>query len=232
MKKRTITTLLFALGLAVAACGGDPVPVATDGGDDDAGGEQVLAEPGVDGEPVAEEPAAVEETLITDGDAVDPRVTAPSDVVLNPADPTELWVRFTGGDPNCTAASATLLTETPDALAIELLVGITQDALARSCVVGEFNLRVDVTLNESGEGKSISWTQPAGEEAPLVTPDLSTDDFVGLTQADAEALADENLIPSRIGRIDAESFALTEDFNPGRLTFEIDDGIVTSAALG
>ena len=141
-------------------------------------------------------------------------------------------VRFVGGDPNCTAASATLLTETPDALAIELLVGITQDALARSCMAGEFNLRVDVALNESGEGKSISWVPPAADEAPVVTPDLSTDDFIGLTEEEAAAIAEENIIPWRIGRIDGDSFPLTEDFNPGRLTFQIDDGIITSATLG
>lgn len=229
--KRTITTLFIALGLVLAACGGDSTPVATGGEDDGVGDEPGQAEPDADREPSTEEPAAVE-TLITDGDAVDPRVTAPSEVLLNPADPTELWVRFVGGDPNCTAASATLLTETPDALAIELLVGITQDALARSCMAGEFNLRVDVALNESGEGKSISWVPPAADEAPVVTPDLSTDDFIGLTEEEAAAIAEENIIPWRIGRIDGDSFPLTEDFNPGRLTFQIDDGIITSATLG
>ena len=65
-----------------------------------------------------------------------------------------------------------------------------------------------------------------------MTPELSTDDFVGLPQAEAEAIANENLIPWRIGAVDGEFFALTEDFNPGRLTFEINDGVVTSAGLG
>ena len=229
--KLQITTFLLALGLALSACGGDPTPVST--GDEgeavDGAGQTVSDEEVVVSEP--DEPA-VEETVITDADAVDPRVTSPSEVVLNPDDPTELWVRFIGGDPNCTAASAILLTETPDQIAVELLVGITQDALARSCVAGEFNLRVEVPLNESGVGKTISWTQPAGEEAPLVTPELSTDDFVGLTQVEAEAIADENLIAHRVGRIDGDCFPLTEDFNPGRLTFEIDQGTVTSAVLG
>ena len=234
--KRSLTTFLVILGFVIAACGGDSTPVATGAGDD---GEpiSVEADDGVgDGaEPLPlEEPdvADIEESVITNGDIVDPMITTPAEVLLNPDDPAELWVRFTGGDPNCTAANATLLTETTEAIAVELQVGITQDALARSCVAGEFNLRVDVTLRESGEGKAISWTQPAGDEAPLVTPDLSTDDFVGLTQAEAEAIAEENLIPNRIGRIDGEFFDLTEDFNPGRLTFEVDDGIVTLAVLG
>lgn len=175
--KRQITTFLLGLGLILAACGGDSISVSTGSGDD--GGDPSSVEPdsgigdGAEPLPIAEEPAVsdLEETVITDTDVVDPRVTAPSAVILNPDDPTELWVRFVGGDPNCTAASAILLTETPDEIGIELQVGITQDALARSCVAGEFNLRVNVSLNESGEGKRISSTQPAGEEAPLVTPD-------------------------------------------------------------
>ena len=80
--------------------------------------------------------ADIEESVITNGDIVDPMITTPAEVLLNPDDPAELWVRFTGGDPNCTAANATLLTETTEAIAVELQVGITQDALARSCVAG------------------------------------------------------------------------------------------------
>lgn len=228
--------------ILLAACGSDPRPVSTaaDVGDTPAVDEPIPvdADGGIDEGseplPTIEETLVpeIDETVISNGDAVDPRVTTPTEVILNPDDPTELWVRFVGGDPNCTAASATLLTETPDELAIELQVGITQDALSRSCQAGEFNLRVDVALNESGEGKAVSWTQAPAAEAPLVTPDLSTDDFVGLTQAEAEAIAEEGLIPFRVSRIDDEAFALTEDFNPGRLTVEVDDGVVTSAVLG
>ena len=175
---------------------------------------------------------AIEETVITNSDTVDPMITAPFEAVLNPEDPTELWVRFVGGDPNCTAASARLLNETITLISFELVVGLTQDAPSRSCVEGEFNLRVNLALTFSGAAKTITWSQPIELQAPLVTPDLSTDDFVGLTQDEAEAIADENDIAHRTLRIDQESFAVTEDIDPGRLNFEIDDGIVTSASLG
>lgn len=245
--KRLLTPLILSIALLAVACGGEPSEVSSDatGGETSAQADPQPVEPdggigdGADplpssGESDAEEPDVTgsDETVITDNDMVDPRFVAPTEVVVNPDDATQLWVRFVGGDPNCTAADAIVLTETPTDVAVELMVGITQDALTRSCVAADFNLRVDVQLNESADGKTISWTQPASDEAPLVTPDLSTDDFIGLSQADAEALADENLIPSRVGRIDGEFFALTEDFNPGRLTFEIDGGIVTSAVLG
>ncbi len=250
---RMLLSVLAVIVLILAACGDDETPVSTgsdsgdavadtpgspaDGEDGAADEEPIPVEPdegiGDGAEPLPDTPPPSNETVITDTDMVDPKLTAPYEVVVNPDDPTVLWVRFIGGDPNCTAAEAILLTETPDEVNVELQVGITQDALSRSCLAGEFNLRVDVPLNESAEGKRISWAQPTGGDEPqLVTPDLTVDDFVGIPQAEAEALADENIIPWRIGRIDGEFFALTEDYNPGRLTFEIDDGIVTAAVLG
>lgn len=224
--ERLLPSLLFTIAILLAACGSDAAPVSTAGDD---GGEPLPRE-----DETAEEitVAPNDETVITNGDAVDPRVTTPGEVVLNPDDPTELWVRFVGGDPNCTAARATLLMETPDAVSVELLVGITQDALARSCQAGEFNLRVDVALSESAEGKAIGWTQAPAPDAPLVTSDLSTDDFVGLTQSEAEAIAREALIPFRVTRVDDKAFDVTDDDRPERLNFRIDDGVVTSASLG
>ena len=182
--------------------------------------------------PAPVDPPSIEEDVITDFAPVDGQITVPDSVVLNPSDPTELWIRFIGGDIGCTAATATLLTETPEEIAFELVVGITSDALARSCRAGEFNLRVDLALNEDGTGKRISWTQPTEDRPILVTPELALNDFVGLTQDEAIATAQENLIAWRIARIDDEFLPLTDDFNPGRITFQIDDGVVTSAGLG
>lgn len=244
--KRILLPLIF-IALAVAACGSAASEVGTAAGDDPVGdsaaGETVDStvapddddtEPGLD---PSDEPAIAEvetpDEIITDTDIVDPQVTAPREVVINPENPSELWVRFPGGDPNCTAASVTVLTETPEQINIELLVGITTDALARSCLADEFILRVEVPLNEAATGKAISWTQPSdSDEAPLVTPDLSTDDFLGLTEAEAAAIAEENAIVWRVTRIDDSSNGVTDDFNPGRLNFQIDDGIITSVSLG
>lgn len=182
--------------------------------------------------PAPVDPPSIDEDVITDFAPVDGQITVPDSAALNPSDPTELWIRFIGGDIGCTAATATLLTETPEEIAFELVVGITSDALARSCRAGEFNLRVDLALNEDGTGKRISWTQPTEDRPILVTPELALNDFVGLAQDEAIATAQENLIAWRIARIDDEFLPLTDDFNPGRITFQIDDGVVTSAGLG
>ena len=247
--KRLLTPLLF-LVLLLAACGDSTSEVGTGSSADEptAGvddGDNTVDAPADDEAPIPVEPdggigdgaeplpdVEANEQVITDDAPVDPKVVSPTEVVINPADDSELWVRFIGGDPNCTAATVTVLTETPEQIGLELLVGITSDALARSCLAGEFNLRVDVALNESATGKQISWSQPSNDEPQLVTPDLSTADFVGMTAEDAHALADENLLVWRDVRIDDEAFMVTEDYNPGRVNFEIDDGRITTATLG
>ncbi len=244
--KRLLTPLLFTV-LILAACGDNtsevgtgstadgPIPVEPDGGIGD--GAEPLPEEGLPEEELPDNlPDAdpIDEEVITDNEPVDGKVTTPTDVVINPDNPSELWVRFVGGAAPCTAANATVLTETPDTVEIELVVGITSDALLKSCLAGEFNLRVDVPLNEPATGKNISWARAAAadDEPVLLTPDLTTDDFIGLTEDEAAAIADENIMDWRTVRVDDESFVVTEDYRPGRLNFEIDDGVITAVALG
>jgi hypothetical protein len=232
-----ILTPLLVLILALAACGDSTSDVGTGSGDtpdstiDDT---PIPVEPdGGIGDGAEPLPASANEQVIVDDDPVDGKTATPTEIVISPDDPSELWVRFVGGDPNCTAAYVTVLTETADAVEIELTVGITQDALARSCLAGEFNRRVDAPLNEPATGKAISFVEVTTEhDPPLVTPDLTTDDFVGLAEADASALADENLIVWRVTRDGEQFFAVTEDYRPDRLNFELDDGILTVATLG
>lgn len=246
--KRLITPLALILFLvvALAACG-STTEVGT--APDDPEGEDVTVEdvvetPGDDGSIPIEDDGVVEggdplpmidpadEQVITNDVMVSPAVTTPSELVLNPDDDTELWVRFIGGDPNCTAASVTLLTETPDLVEVELQVGITEDAMARSCVADEFALRVELQLSESAAGKTLGFAQGESPEAPLVTPDLSTDSFLGLTEAEAAAIADENGITWRTVRVDEENAMVTMDYSPSRLNFEIDKGVITVVTLG
>lgn len=232
--------------LALAACGSDrgevstaepgdePIPVDADGGIGD-GAEPLPVDDSVDLPVDGEQPIAFGDvTIIPNTPApVSESIAAPSAVTPNPDNDQELWVDFIGGDPNCTAARVDVLVETPDKIGVELAVGLTKDALSRSCMAGEFPLRVVVPMNEPVGDKQISWSQPATDDAPqMVTPDLTTDDFVGLTEADALAIVEPQLIEYRITRVDDEFFAGTDDYNPGRLNFEIDDGIITSATLG
>ncbi|MGI9601757.1 MAG: hypothetical protein ACR2QE_07725 [Acidimicrobiales bacterium] len=63
-------------------------------------------------------------------------------------------------------------------------------------------------------------------------PTPIVDDYIGLTPAEAEALAEEKGVIYRVGRVDDEVFALTLDFVTSRITVEIDDGVVTVATVG
>lgn len=234
--KRLILPLIF-LVVVLAACSDNtsevgtgsepdaPIPVEPNDGIGD--GAEPLPDSLPDADPVDEE-------VITDKNIVDPRVVTPTEVVINPDNPNELWVRFVGGAAACTAADAMVITETPNKIEIELVVGITKDALVKSCPAGEFNLRVDVELNEPATGKNIFWTQaaPVDGESVLITPDLTTDDFIGLTEEEAAAIADENMIAWRTVRVDEESFMVTMDYSPSRLNFEIDNGVITVVTLG
>lgn len=58
---------------------------------------------------------------------------------------------------------------------------------------------------------------------------MTAHDFVwyGLTKDEAIAKADADGTTYRIGREDDETFPLTEDFQEGRVTWSIDDGVVT-----
>lgn len=55
--------------------------------------------------------------------------------------------------------------------------------------------------------------------------------FVGLELDDAVDLAESEQRLWRISREDGEEFALTADLRPGRVTFEVDNGIVTIAQI-
>lgn len=56
--------------------------------------------------------------------------------------------------------------------------------------------------------------------------------FIGLTLDGAKAKAVSEGRPWRIGRVDDETYALTADYNPDRVTFDVDTGIVTNAVSG
>jgi major membrane immunogen (membrane-anchored lipoprotein) len=81
--------------------------------------------------------------------------------------------------------------------------------------------------DDGGSGSRRVGT-PDGTE----TPDSGADAYVGLTKQAAIARADAAGTPWRITREDDESFMVTQDYEPDRLNFEIDDGKVTRATYG
>ena len=98
-------------------------------------------------------------------------------------------------------------------------------------------LAVVVATAACGGDSSVS-SRDGGSKATVTTdaPDDSgsngADAYVGLTKKDAIAKAERDGHLYRIGREDDESFPATLDYNPDRVTFEIDDGKVTQASFG
>ena len=72
-----------------------------------------------------------------------------------------------------------------------------------------------------GEGGADGLNETFGQGEP----------FVGLTISEATARAEDEGRAWRVGRQDDEGFVLTDDLVPGRVTFEIDNGTVTSATI-
>lgn len=70
-----------------------------------------------------------------------------------------------------------------------------------------------------------------GAEGDVVGSDTEHDRFIGLSLDEAAALAESENRIWRVARQDGTEFALTSDLSPGRVTFEVDEDIVTSAQI-
>ncbi len=80
-------------------------------------------------------------------------------------------------------------------------------------------------------GIAIAMAGGEGGDDGLNETAVQGEAFVGLTISEATALADDEGRAWRVGRQDDEVFVLTDDLVPGRVTFEIDNGTVTSATI-
>ena len=56
-------------------------------------------------------------------------------------------------------------------------------------------------------------------------------EYLGLTEAEAEALAQERGVAFRLGGKDGEIFGVTMDYSPGRITAIIENGIVVDYSI-
>ncbi|NNE74859.1 MAG: hypothetical protein HKN26_14435 [Acidimicrobiales bacterium] len=75
-------------------------------------------------------------------------------------------------------------------------------------------------------------TTTAPEPGPKGKTAEKATDYIGLSEADAEALADENDVPLRVVHRDGEDFAVTLDYQEDRVNITVIDDIVTDATYG
>ena len=83
--------------------------------------------------------------------------------------------------------------------------------------------------DESAENDSSQVDEPAGE--PADEPNDDTEQYVGLTEEEALALAEDNNTTARVVERDGESLPVTMDLRPGRLNLVIEDGKVASVTV-
>jgi hypothetical protein len=155
---RPFGALMIVGALGLVACGSDdsgeqlPPPLET--------GEtpSVSAVPDSGSAPDTNSPAAQSDQVLGTGNVggtvVDPKPHPIDGIDIAESYPEQLMVRFTGGDSNCTAADA-VATATGSTVIVTLEVGITEDALSRSCQAGDFEQTVSIALDAGLDGREV-----------------------------------------------------------------------------
>jgi hypothetical protein len=110
-------------------------------------------------------------------------------------------------------------------------------AIAALVVAGALGL---AACGGSDEPASAPATPPAAETGGdtgaaggtiLAGDEITGDDFVGMTLDEASAFAEEAGRQWRVGTEDGVELPVTADFIEGRVTFTVEDGVVTEATI-
>lgn len=113
----------------------------------------------------------------------------------------------------------------------------------RDFLVGRINAVVEAgivtsyTVEGNAEVEAPPATSPEEESDTAADGDSMPDGtgmhdaIIGMTVAAAEAYAEESAVSFRIGFLDGQALPVTMDYRPGRITANIDKGIVTSYSV-
>lgn len=249
---RTIRALLLAASLLLLAACGDSTADVDSGqpGDGDEPTEDVRQDDTsqeVDDEEVddrvmddQDSPAPVNGS---DGDYVrtasqleimSPRTAAIDELVVT-GDGTTVLVRYQNGSEPC-ALARVVATETDTRVEVLLETGLNPNAAAMTCIAGVFGYEIETQLTAPVGARELiavaAEAVPPVSEDPFEGAEFPTDQYLGLTQPEAEALGEIEQRVVRIARIDDEIFGLTQDFVPTRVNIEIEDGVIVAATSG
>ncbi len=169
---RHLVTLLLAAGLVFAACGSDdasepadvpaaddslpPVDEPVDPNDDAVSTDDDLPLPDQPAVPWdrSDVPADAIGAGNIGGEVVDPQPHPIVGIDIAESFPEQLMVRFSAGDPNCTAATAYAV-GSGEEVVVTLVVGIQTDALSKSCLAGDVDHVINVALTEGLNGRTV-----------------------------------------------------------------------------
>jgi len=150
--------------------------------------------------------------------------------------PEQVAITFTAGDPNCLAADATA-TAAGDQVIVALRVGITTDAMARSCQAKLFDHQLSLPLTEGLDGREVVLevvdASASNEDGAIEPPPQDfASTLIGMSDVAAQEGAESLGYRWRVMSLDGEGFAGTTDYDEQRVNVAIEDGIVVDAWLG
>jgi len=139
-------------------------------------------------------------------------------------DETHIGVRFEAVAEGCSGAEA-FADESDTDVNIELFVGMPPEAAVTTCIMVQVPKEIVVELSAPLGNRSLNAVGAAVAD-DVSAPEVSLDDYIGLTTEDAMAKAQISGRPARVVRINGESQITTDDFVPRRLNLEIVDNVV------
>ena len=107
-------------------------------------------------------------------------------------------------------------------------LNLGQSSIVRFAAPGNYVVTLAWSLGEDSGTVPCGVIEVTGVGAGAFQPG----DYVGLSEAEARAVAGSRALVVRITRRDDEQFGGTADFRQDRINFEIDNGNVTFASLG
>lgn len=222
------TALLILLVMSLAACSDDDSPAQLSEEPADPGDNTVVAPPPSNGW-----------TRVQSRSDLSGLRVAPIEEISWNDDGTVALVRYLSGAEPCSGSTVSV-EETPTTVTFTLETGLTPEAAVSACVAAIFNYEIAVPLaaplGDRTVVRALGESSGDGDAGPPADPldgaVFLTDQYLGLTEAEAFELADVEQRPIRIVSADGEYFPVTEDFSPGRVNIELLDGIVANAFGG
>lgn len=101
------------------------------------------------------------------------------------------------------------------------------NAIVESNLVVDYSVEGDETMPGAAGASSKPTAESEASEGDKGGPAKEHDAIIGMTEAEAMTYAETNEVSFRVGFRDGEALSVMMDYQPGRITAAIEDGVVT-----